>query len=322
MPCYYTHRCLRKSYNAGLRLDLALRNAGQSLPPTATFLGYRLIALQNGPLVIMPPGTPVAQKAPLHRPKGRANQGAILLLAGTENLGIVVYPRDQGWRFMLQNETRAWTQDVLAGMLHRAFEALQLSVHLLKSEAWHKTFIRKAQRHTATHELELLKRFSVRCKKGGGRRCPENVVSHWNCLLGMLTLCKRRQNADTAREIEEALMLSNLQISDMSRQPSSAAQWLARKTQSIFGKSKSCTDLKEIDKQMTHKPAGMEIKWGGNLRCCAEHEDLCCSLVPFPCSVFVSWQRPPVQWGRSHWWQAVCQIFKNLRLFWLDVRSK
>lgn len=59
---------------------------------------------------------------------------------------------------------------------------------------------------------------------------------------------------------KEASMLTDPRISEGAGnkvQPSSTAQWLAEKTQSIFGKSKSCTDLKEIDRLLSPQ---MEVK--------------------------------------------------------------
>ena len=45
---------------------------------------------------------------------------------------------------------------------------------------------------------------------------------------------------------EEAFMLSNLKISDSEGHPPAATSWIARTTRSIFGKSKSCTDLRDL----------------------------------------------------------------------------
>lgn len=62
---------------------------------------------------------------------------------------------------------------------------------------------------------------------------------------------------------EEHQMLENLKISDhpdANLSHPTAAQWLARKTRSMFGKSKSCTDLHQIDKPPTFLAAETEVK--------------------------------------------------------------
>lgn len=57
------------------------------------------------------------------------------------------------------------------------------------------------------------------------------------------------KHGQSSRDHEEALMLSNLKISEQSEghHAPAAESWLARTTRSIFSKSKSCTDLKEFE---------------------------------------------------------------------------
>ena len=60
-------------------------------------------------------------------------------------------------------------------------------------------------------------------------------------------------------------MLRNLKLSDPAdvahAAHPTAAQWIASRTRSMFGqKSKSCTDLHQIDRGVSFKPAGMEVK--------------------------------------------------------------
>ena len=58
-------------------------------------------------------------------------------------------------------------------------------------------------------------------------------------------------------------MLVGMHITESSEAhvpPPTAAQWLAKKTRSMFGKSKSCTDLHQIEKQPTFLAVETEVK--------------------------------------------------------------
>ena len=58
-------------------------------------------------------------------------------------------------------------------------------------------------------------------------------------------------------------MLGGLNLTESSEAhvpPPTAAQWFAKKTRSMFGKSKSCTDLHQIDKQPAFLAVETEVK--------------------------------------------------------------
>ena len=75
--------------------------------------------------------------------------------------------------------------------------------------------------------------------------------------------CECRQFSGRLHIGHEALRLDKLKISDISDADLphfTAAHWLAQKTKNMFGKSKSCTDLNQIDKQPTFVAVETEVK--------------------------------------------------------------
>lgn len=126
----------------------------------------------------------------------------------------------------------------------------------LRADAGTDAALRKSRARSASHG-------NLFGLGAGGPDVPSSRHASDSESSSSLTEAASRRQAKNApskqtlsRDNEEALMLSNLKISDPAGHPHppAANSWLARATRSIFSKSKSCTDLRDLQVPLATQP--------------------------------------------------------------------